>query len=183
MINSALPNHLVELGFIQDAQGLRGQIKVRPFSSDPIALLSSKSIWLTLYSPQQNIPSQPIAEPRLYAVSSAKMHSGLVVMTLEGVSDRDQALALKGARLSLGRDAFPKTDSDSYYWVDLMGCQVLGLENTLLGEVSEMTENGAHAIMTVSGDGHVHLIPFVPEIVKAVDLAQKRITVDWQSDW
>ncbi|MDZ4055533.1 MAG: ribosome maturation factor RimM, partial [Polynucleobacter sp.] len=43
MINSALPNHLVELGFIQDAQGLRGQIKVRPFSSDPIALLSSKS--------------------------------------------------------------------------------------------------------------------------------------------
>lgn len=183
MVNSALPNNLVELGLIQDAQGLRGQVKVRPYSSDPVALLSSKTIWLTSYGPRPTISSAPISEPRLYAISGAKLHSGFVVMALEGVSDRDQALALKGARLSLNRDAFPKTDGESYYWVDLMGCAVLNQEGTRLGDVSEMTENGAHAIMSVTDGEHVRLIPFVPEIVKTVDLAEKRIAVDWQSDW
>lgn len=183
MVNSALPKDLIELGHIQDAQGLRGQIKVRPFSSDPVALLSAKSIWLTLIGSQEFTSSQMASESRQYVIENAKMHSGFVVMSLEGVSDRDQALALKGARLSLSRDAFPKTDRDSYYWIDLIGCQVLNLENAGLGLVSEMTENGAHAIMSVLDGEQVRLIPFVPEIVKAVDLSKKCIMVDWQPDW
>jgi ribosomal 30S subunit maturation factor RimM len=46
-----------------------------------------------------------------------------------------------------------------------------------------MTENGAHAIMTVVSGDRIRLIPFVPEIIQAVNLAEKQITVNWEADW
>lgn len=182
-MSSALPQDLVELGLIQDAQGLRGQIKVRPFSSDPVALLSTKSIWLSLLSPQLSQGVRTPEAPRRYAVNSAKLHSGFVVMGLDGIVDRDQALAVKGARLLLSRAAFPLAESSSYYWVDLLGCQAIGHDQADLGLVTEITENGAHPIMAVQCGDRIRLIPFVPEIVQDVDLTEKRITVLWEADW
>ena len=114
------------------------------------------------------------------------MHSGNVLMALEGISDRDQALALKGARILVARDAFPKADSDSYYWVDLIGCSAVNLQNEALGEVIDVTENGAHGVIAIgdaSSKAIKQLVPFVKEVVQNVDLANKTITLDWQGDW
>jgi 16S rRNA processing protein RimM len=114
------------------------------------------------------------------------MHSGNVVMALEGISVRDQALALKGARILVARDAFPKADSDSYYWVDLIGCSAVNLQNEELGEVIDVTENGAHGVIAIgdaSSKAIKQLVPFVKAVVQNVDLANKKITLDWQSDW
>jgi len=180
-------NDLIELGAISEAQGLQGQVKVRPHSSAPITLLSSKAVWLSLIPRRDNV-SAPAEQASLtqYKVKSAKMHSGNVVMSLEGIKDRDQALALKGARILVTRDAFPKADSDSYYWVDLIGCQAINLQNEALGEVLDVAENGAHGVISI-GDATTketkYLVPFVKEVVQNVDLPNKRITLDWQSDW
>jgi 16S rRNA processing protein RimM len=181
-------NDLIELGAVSEAQGLQGQVKVRPHSSEPVALLSSKAVWLSII-PRRNVGvSASVEQASLtqYKVKSAKMHSGNVVMALEGISDRDQALTLKGARILVARDAFPKADSDSYYWVDLIGCSAVNLQNEALGEVIDVTENGAHGVIAI-GDASSkvikQLVPFVKEVVQNVDLANKTITLDWQSDW
>ena len=179
---------LIELGAISEAQGLQGQVKVRPHSSEPVALLSSKAVWLSLIPRREAGVAASVEQASLtqYKVKSAKMHSGNVVMALEGISDRDQALALKGARILVARDAFPKADGDSYYWVDLIGCQAINLQNEALGEVIDITENGAHGVIAI-GDAQTktikQLVPFVKEVVQNVDLASKTITLDWQSDW
>ncbi len=181
-------NDLIELGAISEAQGLQGQVKVRPHSSEPVALLSSKSIWLSLIPRRDAGVSASHAQTSLtqYKVKSAKMHSGNVVMTLDGVTDRDQALALKGSRILVARDAFPKEESDSYYWVDLIGCNTVNLQGEALGEVIDVTENGAHGVIAI-GDAPTktikYLVPFVKEVVQNVDLPNKTITLDWQSDW
>ena len=124
-------NTLIELGAISEAQGLQGQVKVRPHSPDPVALLSSKIVWLSLLPRRAVGASTSSEEASLtqYKVKSAKMHSGNVVVALDGVTDRDQALALKGARILVERDAFPKADDDSYYWVDLIGCKAINLQD------------------------------------------------------
>ena len=179
-------NDLIELGAIADAQGLQGQVKVRPHSSDPVALLSSKEIWLSLLPRREAGASTAQGSLRAYKVKQAKMHSGTVVITLDGVTDRDQALALKGARIFLGRDAFPNPDKDSYYWVDLIGCQAHNLQGEHLGEVVDVTENGAHGVIAI-GDPFSkaikQLVPFVKEVVGNVDLSNKSITLDWQANW
>ncbi len=181
-------NNLIELGAIAEAQGLQGQVKVRPHSSDPVALLSSKEIWLSLI-PRRDAgvsASQEQASLRAYKVKQAKMHSGTVVLALEGVTDRDQAHALKGARILVGRDDFPKADKDTYYWVDLIGCQASNLQGEHLGEVLDVTENGAHGVIAIGNSVSKvvkQLVPFVKEVVQNVDLPNKSITLDWQSDW
>ena len=181
-------NDLIELGAISEAQGLQGQVKVRPHSSDPVALLSSKAVWLSLIPRREAGVSASIEQASLtqYTVKGAKMHSGNVVMALEGVGDRDQALALKGARILVTRETFPKPDGDSYYWVDLIGCHAVNLQGEALGEVIDITENGAHGVIAI-GDAQTkvikQLVPFVKEVVQNVDLPNKKITLDWQSDW
>ena len=181
-------NELIELGAISEAQGLQGQVKVRPHSSDPVALLSSKTVWLSLVPRRDAGVAASVEQASLtqYKVKSAKMHSGNVVVALEGVTDRDQAIALKGARILVARDAFPKAESDSYYWVDLIGCQAINLQNDILGEVLDVTENGAHGVIAI-GDATTkeikYLVPFVKEVVQTVDLPNKAITLDWQLDW
>jgi 16S rRNA processing protein RimM len=181
-------NDLIELGAVSEAQGLQGQVKVRPHSSEPEALLSSKAVWLSIIPRRDAGVSASVEQASLtqYKVKSAKMHSGNVVMALEGISDRDQALTLKGARILVARDAFPKADSDSYYWVDLIGCSAVNLQNEALGEVIDVTENGAHGVIAIgdaSSKAIKQLVPFVKEVVQNVDLANKTITLDWQSDW
>jgi 16S rRNA processing protein RimM len=181
-------NDLIELGAISEAQGLQGQVKVRPHASDPVALLSSKAVWLSQVPRRDAGVSASLEQASLmqYKVKSAKMHSGNVVMALEGISDRDQAIALRGARILVARDAFPKIETDSYYWVDLIGCQAINLQDDVLGEVIDVTENGAHGVIAI-GDAATkeikYLVPFVKEVVQNVDLVQKTITLDWQSDW
>jgi len=122
----------------------------------------------------------------LYELKQAKMHSGTVLINLNGVTDRDQALALKGARILVARDAFPKAETDSYYWVDLIGCDAINLQGDNLGQVLDVTENGAHGVIALGSltDGKTRqLIPFVKDVVQSVDLSKKLITLDWQADW
>jgi 16S rRNA processing protein RimM len=181
-------NDLIELGAISEAQGLRGQVKVRPHSPDPVALLSSKTLWLSLIPRRDAGVSASVEQASLtqYKVKNAKMHSGNVVIALDGVNDRDQALALKGARILVARDAFPKAEGDSYYWVDLIGCKAINLQGESLGDVLDVTENGAHGVIAVGDAGTKdakYLVPFVKEVVQDVDLENKTITLDWQSDW
>ena len=181
-------NDLIELGAISEAQGLQGQVKVRPHSTEPVALLSSKSVWLSLIPRRDEgvAASAERASLTQYKVKSAKMHSGNVVMALEGINDRDQAIALKGSRILVARDAFPKAESGSYYWVDLIGCNAINLQGETLGQVIDVTENGAHGVIAI-GDATTktihYLVPFVKEVVQNVDLLNKTITLDWQSDW
>lgn len=181
-------NDLIELGAVQDAQGLQGQIKVRPHSSDPVALLSSKDIYLSLIPRRSTgvAAAHEQASLRLFKVKQAKMHSGTVLMTLDGITDRDQAQALKGARILVGREVFPKTEGDSYYWIDLIGCKAVNLQAESLGEIIDINDNGAHGVIAI-GDFETktvkQLVPFVKEVVQNVDLPNKLVTLDWQADW
>lgn len=170
------PSDLIDLGIISDAQGLKGHIKVRPYSSDPIALLGCDAVYL-----QGRLASD---ESNIYRVQSSKFHSGFVVMLIDGVSDRDAALALKGYIVRLPRSSFPAPEKDSYYWVDLIGCEVYNEQGVHLGRVEDIAEFGAHPVMKIASE----LIPFVPAIIKSVDLKSSddpsgKVVVDWQPNW
>jgi 16S rRNA processing protein RimM len=104
-------------------------------------------------------------------------------MLLEGVDDRDAALALKGLTVMLSREQFPDAGENSYYWIDLIGSEVENLQGIHLGKVEDISEFGAHPVMKIGDE----LIPFVEAIVKSVDLktsqSKGKIVVDWQPNW
>jgi 16S rRNA processing protein RimM len=101
------------------------------------------------------------------------------------VPDRTAAEALRGARVFIGRASFPTPDPDEFYWVDLIGLQVFNREGVLLGEVLGLIDNGVHSVLQVRADPAAaeRLIPFVAAYVDRVDLAARRIDVDWGLDY
>ncbi|EKS73102.1 16S rRNA-processing protein RimM [Burkholderia sp. SJ98] len=181
----ALPEDAVEVGFIADAYGLKGWVKIVPHANGKQggdALLSAKRWWLVKGRDRKSA-----------RCLQSKVHADTIVACLAGCDDRDAALALKGHTVNIARGDFPKLDSDDeFYWVDLIGLDVENEAGVALGRVADLIDNGAHSILRIeypdtNKDGAPvtgeRLIPFVGVYVKTVDRAAKRIVVDWDADY
>ncbi|MFY9510168.1 MAG: ribosome maturation factor RimM [Rubrivivax sp.] len=178
----AKPEDAVEVGRILGAWGVKGGIKVLPFSSDPQALFSSKRWWLL---PSEAKPAQVV--PPLLRVMQAREQGEAIVATVHDLADRDSAQALAGARVFVGRSSFPTPDSeDEFYWVDLIGLAAANRDGTVLGQVVGLIETGPHCVLRVqpaAADADEVLIPFVDAYVDRVDLPGRTVHVDWQADY
>jgi 16S rRNA processing protein RimM len=108
-----------------------------------------------------------------------------VVMSLDGVTDRDQVLPLVGVELAIAKTQIKPAGKDEYSWSDLIGRSVVNVQDEQRGEVESLLENGAHDVLVVvNNDKTERLIPFVlDDIVELVDLDNKVIRVDWELDY
>jgi len=181
-----VPDDLVPVGHISGAYGINGWVKVKPYSSDADAMLHAKTWWL----------SKSIRESGLHDVDmmQARSHGDEVVAQLMGVSDRNAAEALQGTTVQIRRSHFPALSENEFYWIDLIGLEVVNLAGVPLGTVTDLLDNGAHPILRVTvpqaqeaavpGKAAKELlIPFVDRFVTAVDQQEKKITVDWELDY
>jgi 16S rRNA processing protein RimM len=178
-----LPADAIEVGRIADAWGIKGWFKVLPHSADPQALFSSKRWYLQ--PPDKG--AKPFSGTVLLRVREAKDHSDSVVARADGIEDRSAAEALKGARVFVPRSSFPTASEDEYYWVDLIGLEVVNREGLALGRVKDLMATGPQTVLVIefeeAGKPQERMIPFVAAFVDQVDLPARRITVDWQLDY
>jgi 16S rRNA processing protein RimM len=183
---NAIPDDLVEIGVIAQAYGVRGQVKIFPHATvgqGGDALLAAPYWWVNGGRPKVM---------RRVQIRDARPHSGAIAAALDGSNDRNDAEALRGSTVSVRRADFPKLSGGEYYWVDLIGLDVVSPTGTALGRVSDLMDNGAHSVLRVAYpttdakgqavDGE-RLIPFVDAYLREVDLAGKRIVVDWDVDY
>ncbi len=185
--SSGLPEDAIEVGRILDAWGVKGWVKILPHSASSEALFSSGRWFLqppeAKHRPGFNAFSGTVVLP----VSESKVHSGSVVAKFEGIDDRTPAEALRGARIFMPRSSFPKAGKDEYYWVDLLGLNVVNREGVALGCVRDLMATGPNSVLCVEYiDGEQTLermIPFVAAYVDGVDIPAGTITVDWQPDY
>ena len=166
-------------------------------------LLGARDWWL---QPDSGVPgrSTGIVRPgaqqsttaQLLRVERARVHSDSVVVRPIGFADRNQADELRGRIVALSRSVFPPAGDDSFYWLDLIGCVVVNTHDQMLGEVIGVDDHGAHALLqvatgattgttagTATSATAARLIPFVSHFVLNVDMAARRILVDWELDY
>jgi 16S rRNA processing protein RimM len=184
----AWPGDAVEVARIVDAYGLKGWIKLQPFASDPQALFSSRR-WHLQPSPQA---VRATALPALLHITQCKSHGDTVLAAARELGDRDAARALRGARVFVSRGSFPTAGDEEFYWVDLIGAEVFNRDGQSLGRVTALIDTGPHSVLCVRRPDAPadapdtvaeRLIPFVSAYVDAVDLAARRIQVDWGLDY
>ncbi|MDB5858769.1 MAG: rimM [Ramlibacter sp.] len=178
-----LPADAIEVGRIADAWGVKGWFKVLPHSADPQALFSSKRWYL---QPSER-GAKTFSGTVLLRVREAKEHSDTVVARADEIEDRAAAEALRGARIFVPRSSFPTADPDEYYWVDLLGLDVVNREGVALGTVKELLATGPQTVLVLEyeedGKPLERMLPFVAAFIDGVDLAGRKITVDWQPDY
>jgi 16S rRNA processing protein RimM len=188
------PADAVEVGRIIDAYGIKGWLRVQPYASDPQALFSSRR-WYLLPGDKPQQPAATLAAkaplPPLLRITEAREQGDGVVAAAHDITDRNEAEALKGARIFVSRASFPTAAEGEYYWVDLIGLDVLNRDGVHLGKVDRMIDNTAQSVLCVSLPGPAgsadkpveRLIPFVAAFVDAVDLEARQIRVDWGLDY
>jgi len=172
-----LPENAVEVGRIAEPWGVKGWFKVIPYSSDPQALLKVATCYLQM-------PGRAAVPLVLREV---RPHTDTLVAQAVGIDNRDAAQALRGARIFMERAHFPATQEGEYYWVDLLGLDVVNREGVHLGRVHKLLPAGPQTTLVLTweenGKTQERLIPFVAAFVDTVDLSARRITVDWQADY
>jgi 16S rRNA processing protein RimM len=161
------------MGRIVGAFGIKGWIKVKPFSGEPDALAHHPH-WAVRMGEQW----------REMDLEAFEVHSKGPVAKLAGCEAREAADALKGAEVALPREALAEAEEGSLYQVDLVGLDVVEEDGSLLGRVEGFFEAGDASVMVVAGEGgRERLIPFVDDFVKSVDRDARRVTVDWKADY
>jgi 16S rRNA processing protein RimM len=160
------------MGRVSAPFGVRGEVKVQCFGDAPAQLAAMPRWWLT--------GRQGTVEVR---VEQARVHGRSVVARVEGFDDRDAAMAIRGAEVSVPRDALPAAGDGEYYWFDLEGMTVVARDGAALGAIESVLDNGAHSVLVVRAGEIERLIPFVAATVDAVDTQARVVTVDWGADW
>lgn len=167
--SAAAPQRLVTMGRVQGAHGIRGELMVASFSDPPRRMLSYSPWWLL-----------GDGAPRpLLVVRGQDSAKGLIV-SLEGIADRDAAASLKGREIAVERSLLPPLRKGQFYWTDLEGLEVRNREGLHFGRVDHLVDFGAHPILVVRDGLRERMIPFVLDHhVVSVDLASGLIEVDW----
>ena len=164
---------MVIMGRIAAAQGIRGWVKVQPYTEHLDSLLDYRTWWI---GPEHG-PWREVA------VQQCEVHNKTLAAQLPDCPDRTAAEKLKGMLIAVPRDSLPEQDEGEYYWSDLIGLTVVNEVGVTLGTVTNLLETGANEVLSVQGDSGETLIPFVASAIKQVDVKNQTIRVDWALDY
>jgi len=152
--------------------GVKGWIKIAPFTEAPDGLRRFSAWWLGA--------GQDWREFRLVECAS---QGKFLLARLQGCDSPEAAAELRGRDVAVPRAALPPSGESEFYQADLIGLDVGNLAGERLGSVESFLNNGAHEVMVLAGDEGRRLVPFIPSVVKLVDAGAGRIVVDWEKDW
>lgn len=164
---------MVIMGRVASAFGIRGWVKIQPFSEYVDSLLGYKS-W---YLGHENGPWREVT------VVQCEAHDKTLAAQFPECPDRNAAEKLKGLLIAVPRSSLPVQDEGEYYWADLIGMSVVNEAGETLGIVAELLETGANDVLIVKGSGPDVLIPFLKNVIKHVDVTAKTIQVNWSADF
>ena len=164
---------MVIMGRVASAHGIRGWIKVQPYTEYVDSLLGYSTWWIG----HEHGPWQEVK------VLQCESHLKTLAALLPNCLDRNAAEKLKGLLIAVPRDQLPEQPEDEYYWSDLIGLPVINESGVNLGKVEQLLETGANQVLMVNGENGQILIPFVASAIKQVDIPNKCIRVDWAADY
>lgn len=157
---------IIRLGKILRVHGLKGEIRIHAFSEDPEIFTELEEIRL--------------GNGTEHKIVSARVQKKQAIVKLAGFESIEAAEKIVGQEVWGKRELFPQTDDGSYYWIDLVGCEVVDMQGGSIGKVESLDSlSGAHDNLVVRREeGREVLIPFVDAMVIEVDLKGRRIKVD-----
>lgn len=156
-----------ELGQIVNHFGIKGMVKVNPFTDDISQFETLESILVEKAGKLLNMQ-----------IEETKYSKNQVLLKLKGIETVEEAEKYRGCYIKIARKDAKKLPKDTYFIADLIGLPVYTDENVLLGKVEDIYNAGANDVYVVkSEDGKQILLPGTSEVLKQIDLEQEKITV------
>jgi len=156
------------LGIVAAPHGVRGLVRIRSFTEDPMAVATYGEL-------------SDETGSRRYRVEALSTAKGAVLARIEGVADRTAAEALRGLRLFVERSALPATSEREWYEADLIGLSAVGRDGRDWGKVLAFHDFGGGLTMEVSGGAaspRSVMLPFTDQAVPEIDVDGGKVLVD-----
>ena len=155
-----------EIGLISNTHGLKGEMKVRPYTESAKRYGELKKIWILV----NNVNKE-------YEIENVRYQKDVVLLKLKGIDDISDAERLKNHVITIPREAGKSLSENEFYIADLIGCEVYS--NEYLGVVSDVFTAGGSDIYVVKREKQKDLLlPAIASVVKKIDVEQKRIDVE-----
>ena len=156
-----------EIGQIVNTFGIKGFVKVNPFTDDMERFAELKSVLV--------VKNKELIEMQIEEI---KYQKNVVLIKFKGIEDIDMAEKYKGCYIKIKRENARKLPKDTYFIADLIGMQVYDEQGNLLGKVNDIYNNKVHDIYVIKDDlGKQILLPSTKEVIKQIDMDNDRIVV------
>jgi 16S rRNA processing protein RimM len=149
------------------AHGVRGEVRLKAFTQDPLAV--------TRYGLLESEDGT-----RRFEIETVRPAKDMLIARLKGVTDRNAAEALKNTRLYVAREKLPQPDVDEFYVVDLVGLAVETTKGEAFGVVKAVHNFGAGDLLEiepVTGNATL-MLPFNEVAVPKIDIAARKVVVE-----
>ena len=157
----------INIGILVNTHGLRGEVKVKP-ATDFVDIRFAKGKHIHIQYQQQLLD---------VCVEYAKWAKQLLIVKFAGYDDINQVEAWKGSLLSISEEQLHALEEDEAYFFELQDCQVLDEEGRYLGDVIEVLETSANAILRVRNEEREFLVPYVKAFVQEFKREEKCIVI------
>lgn len=158
----------VLIGKIVGIHGVKGNTRLRSYAESLSVFKPGSSILIRDHHGRENH----------YEINWVKPHTGTQLLSLKGITNRDQAKAIVGGELFIPQSELPELDEDTYYWHDLIGLEVYTQAEEYFGRIESIIETGSNDVYVVKKDDEEVLIPALESVVLKIDLQRKRMRID-----
>lgn len=161
-------NSYLELGQIVNVKGLKGEVKVNPFTENIERFEELKTVLIKFKN-----------ENKEFEIEKVGYHKNQVILKFKGINTVEEAEKLRNSYILINRNDLEPLEEGVYYITDLLGLEVYTEDGTLLGKVDDIYNTGSNDIYVVKDDlGKQKLLPGIPEVLKNVDLEHGKIIVN-----
>lgn len=170
-VQPTLSSSRICVAVILAAHGVKGHVKIKCFLEDPKDLKS--------YSPFSNERGEGVY--KLDKILNQKQD--VLIVSLEGITDRNAAEQLNGVQLTLPEDRLPELSEETFYHKDLIGLSVKSAEGALLGKVKALYNFGAGNLLEIqTQNGKFQMIPFTHGVVPKIDQEEGALYVSEEGE-
>ena len=166
-----MKEELILIGEIVSAVGIKGEVKAKCFSESPNRFKKLSEIILCREG--ENDKNREGVNVIRYKLESSRAIGHMVAIKLKDIQDRNEAERLIGYKIYISEDQLEKLPEDTYYVRDLIGLNVLDIDDNKVGRVIDVLQNTAQDVYVIKrevGDGPDILVPAVKEFVKEVNV-------------
>lgn len=154
----------IKIGKVTGAQGLKGEVRVYSYAENNDRFEKLDKVWL---------------EDEEHIIENVRFHKNLVILKLDGITDRNAAEKVRNREVFMGEDELEQLPEGEYYVKDLIGLEAVDTEGNTIGKVTDILQNTPQDVYEIEKkDGKKALIPAVPDFLKKIDIEKGVIVFD-----
>lgn len=154
---------LIIIGTITKPQGIKGEVKIMPFTDDVMRFDQLKEV---------NIDND------IYLIEDVRISCQDLYLKFKGINDRNDAEKLRNKNIEIPKKLLKEPDVGRYYIIDLIGCNVI-VDGVPIGKLDNVLQNGAADVYVVKNlSGNTIMFPALSDLILDINITEKTIKLD-----